>query len=230
MRNFRSRTSFLSPSLGKLQLLSKLENPTANQAQSVEGPLRWVSQIGPWSRPFLTGLYAFFENRKGFAKNWQTIVDYDLKIWELFLKSPRFPAPRTFLGNRLKIEICTDACARPPYEMASINWESGIGIDGILVVNDIVAEFPSLEVNEPPPPLPRLKGLNSPRRLISFFELLGTYIAVRLWTPSRHGNKDLICLASPIVTGNLGMISFVEIIAWRLDRRLGCCRNWRPIV
>ena len=69
------------------------------------------------------------------------IVDYELKIWESFLKSPRFSDPGMFLGNRLKIEIYTDVCARPPYEMASINGEAGIGIGGILVVNDIVVEF-----------------------------------------------------------------------------------------
>ena len=51
---------------------------------------------------------------------------------------------------------------------------------------------------------PMLKRLNSPRRLISFFELLGAYIGVRLWTPGRQGNKDLIWLAIPTVTDNLG--------------------------
>ena len=76
--------------------------------------------------------------KRFFAKNWKEIVDYELKIWELFLKSPRFLTPGTFLGNRLKIDIYTDACARPPYEMASINWASRIGIGGILAINDIV--------------------------------------------------------------------------------------------
>ena len=55
--------------LEKSQLLPKLENPTANQAQSVEGPLRWVSKMCPWLRPFLAGLRAFFGNRKGFQKS-----------------------------------------------------------------------------------------------------------------------------------------------------------------
>ena len=135
-------------SLAKVQLLSKLENPAANQAQSVEGPLQWVSKMCPWMRPFLAGLYAFFEDRKGFAENWQKIAEYDLKIWELFLKSPRFLSPGTFLGDRLKIEIYTDACDRSPFEETSINWESGIGIAGILVINGMVVEFPTLEVGE----------------------------------------------------------------------------------
>ena len=38
---------------------------------------------------------------------------------------------------------------------------------------------------------PWLKGLKSPRRLISFFELLSTYIGLRLWAPNRQENNDL---------------------------------------
>ena len=57
--------------LGELQLLSKLENPTVNQVQSVTGALQWVSKMRPRLRPFLAGLYAFFENRNGPAENWQ---------------------------------------------------------------------------------------------------------------------------------------------------------------
>ena len=135
MRNFRSKTPFRSR---KLQFLSKLENPAANQAHSVAGPLQWVSQMCPLLRPFLGGLCDFFENRKGFAKKWHEIVDYEFKILELCLKYPRFLDPGTFLGNRLKIEIYTDACDRPSYEMAFINWGSGIGVGGILAIADIV--------------------------------------------------------------------------------------------
>ena len=134
--------------LGELQLLSKLENPTADQPQSVAGPLQWAPQMCPRLRPFLAGLCAFFENRMGFAKNWQKIVDYELKIWELFLKSPRLLPPRTFLRDRLKIDIYTEACDRPPFEKASVNWKSGIGIGWILVINDRIVEFFSLEVGE----------------------------------------------------------------------------------
>ena len=47
-------------------------------------------------------------------------------------------------------------------------------------------------------------GLKSPRRLISFFALLGPYIGASLWGPNSLGNKDLIWLEIPIVADNLG--------------------------
>ena len=59
--------------LAKVQLLSKLKNPSLNQARSVAGPPQWASQMCPWLRPFLAGLYAFFENRSEFGKNWQKL-------------------------------------------------------------------------------------------------------------------------------------------------------------
>ena len=130
----------------------------------------------PWVRPFLAGLYDFFENRSEFAKIWQKIVACELKIWEIFLKSPRFPAPEAFLRNRLNVEIYTDSCARSPFESESIIWDSGIGIGGILVTNGDIVEFFALEVNERIPHW--LKGLKSPRRLISFFEHLGAYLGI----------------------------------------------------
>ena len=70
--------------LGKVQLLRKLETPTVNQAQSMAGPIQWVSQMCPWFRPFLGGLCAFFENRKRFAENWQNIAYYELKSGNCF--------------------------------------------------------------------------------------------------------------------------------------------------
>ena len=127
MRNFRSKTSLRAR---KLQLLLKIDNPTLNQVQSADWPIQWVSQIFPWFRPFLAGLCAFSGNKKCGAQNWQKIVDCALKIWALFFKSPRFPTPRSFLRNRLKIEIYTDACDRAPFGKESINWASGIGIWG----------------------------------------------------------------------------------------------------
>ena len=100
----------------------------------------------PWLLPFLAGLYAFFENRSEFGKSWQKIVDCELKIWEIFLKSPRFFTLETFLRNRLKVEIYTDACAMSPFETTSINWDYGIGIGGVRVTNGRVVEFFALEV------------------------------------------------------------------------------------
>ena len=112
-----------------------MKEPSLNQVQSVAGSLQWVSQMCPWLRPFLAGLYAFFENKNDFGEDWQRIIDYELGIWELFLGEPRFLAPKTFLGNRLKFEIYAGACAKSPPESDSTNWNSGIGIGCILVIN-----------------------------------------------------------------------------------------------
>ena len=77
-----------------------------------------------------------------------------------------------------------------------------IGIGCILVINGNIAEFPSLEVGGGISH--RLKGPKSPQRLISFFELLGTYFGIRLWAPRRLGNNDLTWLEIPITKDNLG--------------------------
>ena len=139
-----------------------MTEPSLNQAQSAAGSLQWVSQICPRLRTLLAGLYAFFENKSDYGKNWQRIIDYELKIWELFLEYPRFTTPETFLGNRLKVEIYTDDCAKSPFESDSINWTSCIGIGWILVANGEVVEFSSLEVNTKIPPLVRRAEI-SPR-------------------------------------------------------------------
>ena len=72
----------------------------------------------------------------------------------------------------------------------------------MLVVSGKVVEFSSLEVNEQIAHW--LKGAKPPRRIISFFELLGRYIGVRLWAPNSLCNKVLLWIAIPIVTDNLG--------------------------
>ena len=66
----------------------------------------------------------------------------------------------------------------------------------------MVVEFFALEVGEKPHPW--LKGLKSPQRLISCFELLGTYVGIRLSTPGRLGNNDLTWLEIPIAADTLG--------------------------
>ena len=83
----------------------------------------------------------FFGNPKLFSENWQSIAEYELSARGLFLNIPRFTQPGTFLGDMLKIESYADACDRSPFEKASINWGSGIGIGGILVINGEVDEF-----------------------------------------------------------------------------------------
>ena len=205
MRNFRSKPPIYSR---KAQLLSSMKNPSISQVQSAAWSLRWVSQICPWMRPFLAGRYAFFENRIGFGKKMAKNSRLRVKNLANFSKIAAFPHPETFRWNRLKVKIYTDACARSPFESESINWDSSIGIGRILVISGNIVEFPSLEVGGRV--FHRLKGLKSPRRLISFFELLGGYLGIRLWAPSRLGGNDLTLLAIPIATGNLGNDSILR--------------------
>ena len=102
----------------------------------------------------------------------------------------------------LKIEIYTDECARSPFETTSIIWNSAIGIGWILVIDGGDC---GILLDRGERKIPHwLKGLKSPRSLISFFELLGTYVGIKLWTPSRIGNQDLTWLEIPIAAVNLG--------------------------
>ena len=126
-----------------------------------------------WLRPFIAGMYAFSKTRNSSRGTGSKIADYELKIWDLFLKSPRFPTPRSFLRGRLKIEIYTDACDRTPFGKESITWESWIGI-GVDSSHKRYSLRISLARSKRKIPT-WLKGLSSPRRLISFFELLGKY-------------------------------------------------------
>ena len=102
-------------------MLLKLEKPTLNQAQSAVGPSDGCLEFSIGFALSLSVCTLFFRKQEGFANDWQKIADSELKIWELFLKSPRFLAPGSLLGNRLKIEIYTDARARAPFGKASIN-------------------------------------------------------------------------------------------------------------
>ena len=120
--------------LEKVQIITKLKEPYLNHAQSLAGSLQWAAQMRPWLRPFRGGLHSFCENRGACGENWQRIIDYNLKIWGVVLKYPRFIAPESFLGNKLKVGIYTDACAKSPPESDSINRADGIGIGWILVV------------------------------------------------------------------------------------------------
>ena len=82
-----------------------------------------------------------FSGSKTLSKNWQNIVGCELRVFELLLGAQGFIDPRFFLRNRLKIEIYTDAFARAPFGKDSTNWESVIGIGGILGVSGKVEEF-----------------------------------------------------------------------------------------
>ena len=104
-------------------------------------------------RPFLAGLYAYFENRKGPAKQKQAKnLRLLAKNMGVVFKIAAFSIPRNFPWGGLKIEIYTAACDRPPFEETSITQKSGVGIGRILVINGWVAECPSLEVGDQNPP------------------------------------------------------------------------------
>ena len=132
MWNFRSEKSVRS---------WKSTNTKKNErALSKPSPIsRWLFTMGlanvPSAKAVLSGILCVFRKPKWLQKDWQRIIDYELEIWELLLREPRFPTPKTFLGNRLKFGIFTDACAKSPSESDSINWASGVGVGGILVVS-----------------------------------------------------------------------------------------------
>ena len=62
---------------------------------------------------------------------------------------------------------------------------------------------------------PWRKGVKSLLRLIGIFELLGTYLGGRLWTPDRLCNTDLMWSGILIVTDNQGNDSMLKNIAQR---------------
>ena len=80
-----------------------------------------------------------------FSENWQPIADYELIACGPFLEIPPFISQGTFLLNRLKIEFYADACDMSASGKDSADWESGIGIGGIIVVNGEAIESPCYE-------------------------------------------------------------------------------------
>ena len=78
--------------LEKLRARLRLKNPTLNQAQSAGGSSQWISQMCPWLRPFLAGLYAFFKNKGHFGK---LAGNYRLRTSNMgiILGNTEFPRP-----------------------------------------------------------------------------------------------------------------------------------------
>ena len=140
--------------------------------------------------------------KKAIGGNWQRIVDYELRIWEVFLEKPRYITPKSFFRKSTKPGDLHGCLRKIALRERQINWSSQIGIGGILLVNGEIKEFFSLEVSKRVSPW--LKGLKQPHRMINFFELLATYIGLRLWSPNRLENKDLKWLEIPMTTDNLG--------------------------
>ena len=63
------------------------------------------------------------------------------------------------------------------------------------------ADISRWELMENPPIAKRVEAL---RRLISFFELMGTYAGVKLLTPGRLGSADLLRSEIPVAAENQG--------------------------
>ena len=66
--------------LGKLQAILRLRNPSLGHVLSVAGSPRWISRMFPRLRPCVAGLYAFFENKNPFSRNWENTTWYELRI------------------------------------------------------------------------------------------------------------------------------------------------------
>ena len=61
--------------------------------------------------------------------------------------------------------------------------------------------------------------------LISFFELIGSYIGVRLVTPRRLRNNDLLRVGIPIVADNLRGGFVLKNATTHFAQHLGCFGN-----
>ena len=85
-----------------------------------------------------------------------------------------------------------------------------------------------LDVKDKIPPW--LKGGMSLHRLISFFELLSTYVGVGLWKPDRLCNTDLMWLGIPIVADIREMIAFYKTITIRTDPPIGRYKKWLSVI
>ena len=172
----------------------------------MDGSPQWTSQMCHWLRPFLPGLYDFFENEKTFLKNWPKICDYELRGgggWGPFCDA-RVCSRRGLPRETVEISafIPTLAHGLRSKRTLSIDRESGVGVGGVLDINGNVCEFLSLDITVQIPHW--LKGVKSLHRLIIPFGLLGTYVRVGLCAPDRLCNTDIPRLAIPIVTANLG--------------------------
>ena len=183
----------------------------------------------PRLRPLLSGLYSFVPKRS-FRGIGQILPSTNLRSGNCVLKHPRFIDPRPFLRSRLKIGIYTDACAMSPFEKGPINWKSGIGIGRNSSYKRRSRRIPlARNRRQNPTPLVKRNKPPLPHRLIIFFELLGAYIVVRLWTPKRLRNNDLLRSEIPIASDDL-WVTFLKNDTHRPDEHLGRCKNWMSII
>ena len=121
----------------------------------------------------IPGMSQFFSENNPPSKTGIKSPNTNFVFWEVFLRGPRFLKQRSFPRIRLNIAIYTDARAMSPIETDTIDWESGVGIGGILALSGNLCEYSPLGINDK---THWLKGSNSLHRLISFFELPGTYV------------------------------------------------------
>ena len=108
------------------------------------------------------------------------------------------------------------------------NWGRGVCIVGITIINGGVCGYFSLGINDEIHHW--VKGANSLHRLISFFELLGNYVGIRLWSPDRLCNTDLMCLEIPIVADKRCNDFIPGNITQRIGPPIGRCGKWMPII
>ena len=114
VRNLRGKTSLRTRELSNS---TKIRNPpTLNQAQSADGFLHRTSQICHRLRPFVAGLYAFFEYGKLPSETGIKSPTTYFGFGGSFSRRPRFLAPRSFPRILLNNEIYTDSRARSPLE------------------------------------------------------------------------------------------------------------------
>ena len=65
----------------------------------------------------------------------------------VFLNRPLFTTNRSFSGDRLEIELYTEARARSPREKDVAKWKFGSAFGGILIINGKACEYPTMGIN-----------------------------------------------------------------------------------
>ena len=144
---------------------------------------------------------------------------------EPFSRHPMFLNASGFLYRKAKIEIYTDACERPREKWRYQFWIGSRDRRNLGNWWSILWVF-SLEINEN-----GYAGYIIFIRRSVFFELLGTYIGVRLWSPYVGNNNDFGWIGPPPATGNKGNDCILrKHYAASLGPNLGFCKNWLSII
>ena len=181
---------------------------------SLVGSLQWASQLCLPLRPFLAGLYSFvatFMSTSGSVLS--NRLREELALWELFLSAPRVIRPLATTPKPMVLRIFTDACAQSPFEESEIKWDSGMGVGGFMLTEDVDdiarAQWFAFQIDKTL--FPWLAPLKQPSRLINFLELTATYVAVRLWAKTLgRENDDQLWVDLPISSDNAGNVFIIN--------------------